>query len=37
MAFPGKTVAQVKKDLKITLSSATPGATVADATATASR
>jgi hypothetical protein len=37
MAFPGKTVAQVKKDLKITVSSATPGATVADATATASR
>ncbi|MBE2319825.1 hypothetical protein DVA67_027925 [Solirubrobacter sp. CPCC 204708] len=37
LAFPGKSVAQVKKDLTVTLSSATPGATVTDATATPSR
>jgi hypothetical protein len=30
MAFPGKSVAQVKKDLKVTLSGATKGATVAE-------
>jgi hypothetical protein len=37
MAFPGKSVAQVKKNLKVTLSSATQGATVTDAIATPSR
>ena len=34
MAFPGKSVAQVKKELKVTLSSATKGAIVTDPTAT---
>ncbi len=36
LAFPGKSVAQVKKGLKVTLSSSTQGATVTDPSATPS-
>jgi len=36
LAFPGKSVSQVKKNLKVTLSSATQGATVIDPIATPS-
>jgi hypothetical protein len=36
LAFPGKTVAQVKRNLKVTVASATKGAVVTDASATVS-
>ena len=37
MAFPGKSVAQVQKSLKVTLSTSTPGVTVTQAVASAAQ